>query len=78
MRQVPAFHPASRCPALPGLLVRTRAEVVLHDVWGLDTRPAPRFVRRYIDGERVLTDALNEFNADVKELKFPEAAESYP
>ena len=52
--------------------------LVLHDVWGLDTRHAPRFVRRYIDGERVLTDALNEFNADVKELKFPEAAESYP
>ena len=52
--------------------------LVLHDVWGLDTRHAPRFVRRYIDGERVLTDALNEFNADVKELKFPEATESYP
>ena len=51
--------------------------LVLHDVWGVDTSHAPRFVRRYIDGERVLTDALNEFNADVKELRFPEAAESY-
>ena len=37
----------------------------------------PRFVRRYIDGERVLTDALNEYNADVKALRFPEPAESY-
>jgi 3-methyl-2-oxobutanoate hydroxymethyltransferase len=51
--------------------------LVLHDVWGLDMSHVPRFVRRYIDGERVLTDALNAFNADVKELRFPEAAESY-
>ena len=51
--------------------------LVLHDVWGLDMSHVPRFVRRYIDGERVLTDALNEYNADVKALRFPEPAESY-
>jgi 3-methyl-2-oxobutanoate hydroxymethyltransferase len=51
--------------------------LVLHDVWGLDTRHVPRFVRRYVDGERVLTDALNAYNADVKALRFPEPAESY-
>jgi 3-methyl-2-oxobutanoate hydroxymethyltransferase len=51
--------------------------LVLHDVWGLDTRHVPRFVRRYVDGERVLTDALNEFSADVKELRFPGSEESY-
>ena len=45
--------------------------LVLHDLWGLDTGQAPRFVRRYIDGERVLTEALNEYDADVKEPKFP-------
>ena len=33
--------------------------LVLHDLWGVDTSHAPRFVRRYLDGERVLTDALN-------------------
>jgi 3-methyl-2-oxobutanoate hydroxymethyltransferase len=51
--------------------------LVLHDVWGLDTRQVPRFVRRYVDGERVLTDALNEYSADVKELRFPGSEESY-
>jgi 3-methyl-2-oxobutanoate hydroxymethyltransferase len=51
--------------------------LVLHDVWGLDTRRVPRFVRRYVEGERVLTDALNDYNADVKERKFPGPDESY-
>jgi 3-methyl-2-oxobutanoate hydroxymethyltransferase len=51
--------------------------LVLHDVWGLDTSHTPRFVRRYIDGERVLTDALNEYDTDVKATRFPGAAESY-
>jgi 3-methyl-2-oxobutanoate hydroxymethyltransferase len=51
--------------------------LVLHDIWGLDMSHVPRFVRRYIDGERVLTDALNEYNEDVKELRFPQPAESY-
>ena len=39
--------------------------------------PRPRFVRRYLDGERVLTDALNHYDADVKEARFPEPEESY-
>jgi len=51
--------------------------LVLHDVWGLDKRHVPRFVRRYVDGERVLTDALNAYSADVKELRFPGSEESY-
>jgi 3-methyl-2-oxobutanoate hydroxymethyltransferase len=51
--------------------------LVLHDVWGLDTSHTPRFVRRYVDGERVLTDALNEYDTDVKETRFPGAGESY-
>lgn len=51
--------------------------LVLQDLWGVDMRHAPRFVRRYIDGERVLTDALNRYDADVKEARFPGADESY-
>jgi 3-methyl-2-oxobutanoate hydroxymethyltransferase len=51
--------------------------LVLHDLWGVDTSPTPRFVRRYIDGERVLTDALNRYDADVKEARFPGPEESY-
>ena len=40
--------------------------LVLQDLWGVDPRPSPRFVRRYIDGECVLTNALNRYDADVK------------
>jgi ketopantoate hydroxymethyltransferase len=39
--------------------------------------PSPRFVRRYIEGERVLTSALNQYDADVKETRFPGPEESY-
>ena len=51
--------------------------LVLHDLWGVDTSHTPRFVRRYIDGEHVLTDALNRYNADVKQARFPAPEESY-
>lgn len=50
--------------------------LVLHDLLGLTPHP-PRFVRRYIDGERLLTCALNQFDADVKDTRFPAPAESY-
>jgi 3-methyl-2-oxobutanoate hydroxymethyltransferase len=51
--------------------------LVLQDLWGVDTSHTPRFVRRYVDGEAVLTDALNRYDADVKEARFPGPEESY-
>jgi len=51
--------------------------LVLQDLWGVDSGPAPRFVRRYVDGETVLTDALNAYDADVKGTRFPGPEESY-
>ena len=51
--------------------------LVLHDLWGLDAGRSPRFVRRYVDGSRVLTDALNQYDADVKQTSFPASRESY-
>jgi 3-methyl-2-oxobutanoate hydroxymethyltransferase len=51
--------------------------LVLQDLWGVDSSHTPRFVRRYLDGERLLTDALNRFDADVKEARFPGPLESY-
>ena len=38
---------------------------------------SPRFVRRYLDGERVLTDALNRYDADVKAGALSRVQESY-
>jgi 3-methyl-2-oxobutanoate hydroxymethyltransferase len=51
--------------------------LVVHDLWGMDTSHPARFVRRYIDGERLLTDALDRYNADVKDARFPGPEESY-
>jgi 3-methyl-2-oxobutanoate hydroxymethyltransferase len=51
--------------------------LVLQDVCGLDTGISPRFVRRYCDGDRLLTTALDKYDADVKQMKFPSAEESY-
>jgi 3-methyl-2-oxobutanoate hydroxymethyltransferase len=51
--------------------------LVLHDLWGVDSAHAPRFVRRYLEADRLLTDALNHYDADVKDARFPAAAESY-
>jgi 3-methyl-2-oxobutanoate hydroxymethyltransferase len=51
--------------------------LVLQDLWGVDTSHTPRFVRRYLDGERLLTDALDRYDADVKQGRFPAPEESY-
>jgi 3-methyl-2-oxobutanoate hydroxymethyltransferase len=68
------------CPTIGiGAGASTDGQVlVLHDLLGLDTARRPRFVRRYIDGERLVACALDQFDADVKHARFPTAAESYP
>lgn len=51
--------------------------LVLHDLWGVDSSYSFRFVRKYLDGERVLTEALDRYDADVKATRFPALEESY-
>ena len=52
--------------------------LVLQDLWGIATTENwPRFVRRYCDGDRILTAALDSFDADVKAGRFPAREESY-
>lgn len=51
--------------------------LVLHDLLGVDASHAPRFVRRYLDGDCILANALNRYDADVKEASFPSPEESY-
>ncbi|MDE0115083.1 MAG: 3-methyl-2-oxobutanoate hydroxymethyltransferase [bacterium] len=51
--------------------------LVLHDVLGLETRMAPRFVRRYAAMHAYGVDALARFAADVRSGAFPEPAECY-
>jgi 3-methyl-2-oxobutanoate hydroxymethyltransferase len=51
--------------------------LVLQDLWGVDTTHVPRFVRRYLDGERLLTTALDQYDAEVKGGSFPGPDESF-
>ena len=70
---------ALRIPTIGiGAGVGTDGQVlVLQDLWGVDSSRVPRFVRRYVDGEQLLTDALDRYDADVKSARFPGADESY-
>jgi 3-methyl-2-oxobutanoate hydroxymethyltransferase len=61
-----------------GAGVATDGQVlVLSDLLGIGAAASPRFVRRYLDGEALLTGALNRFDADVKDARFPSLEESY-
>lgn len=51
--------------------------LVLHDVLGLTAGHRPRFVRTYVDGFKLLQNALSRWTADVREGVFPGAQESY-
>jgi 3-methyl-2-oxobutanoate hydroxymethyltransferase len=51
--------------------------LVLQDLLGIDQAKAPRFVRPYLDGDHLLTDALNRYDGDVKDARFPAPEESY-
>ena len=51
--------------------------LVFHDLLGLETRLAPKFVRRYADLDSLATDALRRFAEDVRSGAFPSSGESY-
>ena len=51
--------------------------LVFHDLLGLETRLAPKFVRRYADLDTLATDALRRFAEDVRSGAFPSPRESY-
>ncbi len=51
--------------------------LVLQDLLGLNKNFNPKFVRKYLDGYDLIKTALNSFNKDIKEEKFPGIKESY-
>ena len=51
--------------------------LVFHDVLGIEDRVTPKFVRRYAEVKSLSVEALDRFAADVREGRFPSAAESY-
>ncbi len=51
--------------------------LVLQDLLGMDSHFSPTFLRKYMNGEELLMNAINSFNQDVKKIRFPAEKESY-
>lgn len=51
--------------------------LVLHDLVGMTFGRQPRFVRRYADIGKVMTDAIQNWTKDVKSGSYPNEKESY-
>lgn len=61
-----------------GAGVYTSGQVlVLQDLLGCSKNFNPKFLRKYLDGFSLIKTALDTYNADVKEEKFPSEKESY-
>ena len=51
--------------------------LVTYDMLGLNEEFHPKFVRHYIEGSKLFSDAFERFINDVKKGKFPSESESY-
>ena len=51
--------------------------LVLHDMLGMNTEFNPRFLRRYLNLEELIPNAIKNYITDVKSLAFPNSEESY-
>lgn len=51
--------------------------LVVHDMLGLTKGFSPRFLRRYADVSTIMHQAIENYNTDVKEGKFPNENEQY-
>ncbi len=51
--------------------------LVLQDMLGLNKDFSPRFLRRYLELDQLVTDAIGQYVTDVKDGDFPSLEESY-
>lgn len=51
--------------------------LVIHDMLGINKGFSPRFLRRYADLHTVMTEAVEQYVADVKSCDFPNEKEQY-
>lgn len=51
--------------------------LVLHDMLGLNAGFHPRFLKRYAELGRAVSEAVGQFAADVREGRYPDAAHSH-
>jgi 3-methyl-2-oxobutanoate hydroxymethyltransferase len=61
-----------------GAGVNTSGQVlVLQDLLGVSKDFNPKFLRKYLNGYDLIMEAVNHYNSDVKENKYPSEKESY-
>lgn len=51
--------------------------LVSHDMLGMNKEFSPRFLRRYLDLNTLITKAVKDFSSDIKNRKFPNKEEQY-
>jgi 3-methyl-2-oxobutanoate hydroxymethyltransferase len=51
--------------------------LVLQDLLGVSQDFNPKFLRKYLNGYDLIKEAVNNYNSDVKENKYPSEKESY-
>ncbi len=51
--------------------------LVIQDLLGMDTDFKPKFVRRYANLQQVITEAVQKYIVDVKNMQFPNVDESF-
>jgi 3-methyl-2-oxobutanoate hydroxymethyltransferase len=51
--------------------------LVMHDLLGINNDFNPRFVRKYLNLHELVTNAVRQYNHDVKQRNFPNEHESY-
>ncbi|HAR19196.1 MAG TPA: 3-methyl-2-oxobutanoate hydroxymethyltransferase, partial [Cytophagales bacterium] len=51
--------------------------LVSHDMLGVNKEFHPRFLRRYADLDKIISDAVSHYIRDVKAKDFPNIQESY-
>jgi 3-methyl-2-oxobutanoate hydroxymethyltransferase len=51
--------------------------LVLHDMLGLSPGPNPRFVKQYLEGRALMTEALNSYARETRDRQFPSSKEQY-
>jgi 3-methyl-2-oxobutanoate hydroxymethyltransferase len=51
--------------------------LVMHDMLGLNSEFSPRFLRRYLQLDGLVTEAVQSYIRDVRSGDFPSPAEQY-
>jgi len=51
--------------------------LVLQDLLGMNSEFNPKFLKKYLDGYKLIQEALNNYDKDVKNQFFPSTKESY-